>query len=160
MKISPYDIQNKQFSTEIFNGFNKDEVLAFMEVIRQQIEELIRENEGLRQQNQAKDQQLIEYRKIDALMRETLLIMQKVSEEYKDNVIAQAEAILKEAEQKAQKRLHQTQQEIDRLKEEIKHLKMIRRHLNEELHRYLMSQISIIENDEEEAQKDDIMIGI
>ena len=42
MRITPLDIQQKQFSTR-FKGFDMEEVDSFLELIREEMEELLRE---------------------------------------------------------------------------------------------------------------------
>ena len=43
MRITPLDIQQKQFPMK-FRGFDVEEVYAFLEVIREEMEDLLREN--------------------------------------------------------------------------------------------------------------------
>ncbi len=160
MRITPNDIQNKQFKTRYINGFDIDEVSNFMEAIREEMEELLKENDRLRNQLNIKDSQLIEYKKIDALMRETLLVMQRTAEEYEANARAQAEAIILEAQQRAQKMLLEKKEEINKLREEINEMKSAKRHFNDEFIRYLESQRRIIDmHDEEELEEGEIMIN-
>jgi len=46
MRITPLDIQQKQFPMK-FRGFDVEEVYAFLEVIREEMGDLLRENASL-----------------------------------------------------------------------------------------------------------------
>lgn len=48
MRITPLDIQQKQFPMKL-RGFDVEEVYAFLEVIREEMEDLLRENANLRE---------------------------------------------------------------------------------------------------------------
>jgi len=48
MRITPLDIQQKQFPLKL-RGFDVEEVYAFLEVVREEMENLIRENESLKE---------------------------------------------------------------------------------------------------------------
>ena len=49
MRITPLDIQQKQFATRL-RGFDMEEVDSFLELIREEMEELLRENANLREE--------------------------------------------------------------------------------------------------------------
>ncbi|MEF9437346.1 MAG: DivIVA domain-containing protein [Candidatus Mariimomonas ferrooxydans] len=49
MRITPLDIQQKQFPTK-FRGFDEEEVDSFLELVREEMEELLRENASLREE--------------------------------------------------------------------------------------------------------------
>ena len=47
MRITPLDIQQKQFTSK-FRGFDMEEVDSFLELLREEMEELLRDNANLR----------------------------------------------------------------------------------------------------------------
>ncbi|HEX8949393.1 MAG TPA: DivIVA domain-containing protein, partial [Dissulfurispiraceae bacterium] len=100
MRITPLDIQQKQFPMR-FRGFDVDEVYSFLELIREELEELLRESASLKEQLGRADVQLQEYRNMETTLRETLMTAQQMVEDYKTNARKEAELILKEAELKA-----------------------------------------------------------
>jgi len=78
-----------------------DEVFSFLELIREELEELLRENASLKEQLSRADEQIKEYHNMEATLRETLITAQQMVEEYKSNARKEAELLIKEAELKA-----------------------------------------------------------
>ncbi|MCL0083907.1 DivIVA domain-containing protein, partial [Thermodesulfovibrionales bacterium] len=68
MRITPLDIQQKQFPIK-FRGFNVDEVYSFLEMIREDLEDILRENASLKEQLSRADEQLSKYRDIESTLR-------------------------------------------------------------------------------------------
>jgi cell division initiation protein len=75
MRITPLDIQQKQFATK-FRGFDVEEVDSFLELIREEMEELLRENANLREEVRLIEKQLKDYKNIEATLRDTLVATQ------------------------------------------------------------------------------------
>jgi cell division initiation protein len=100
MRITPLDIQQKQFPMK-FRGFDVEEVYAFLEVIREEMEELLRENASLKENVQRSESQIKGYRDMEATLQETLMTAQQMVEDYKTNARKEAELVVKEAELKA-----------------------------------------------------------
>ncbi|MCX8069453.1 MAG: DivIVA domain-containing protein [Thermodesulfovibrionales bacterium] len=148
MKVSPLDIQQKQFSTK-FRGFDVEEVYSFLEIIREELEELIKENSSLKDKLKMTEDQLNEYKKMDATMRETLITMQRMVEEYETNAKRQAEIIIKDAELKADKIVREAQDKLIKIHEDITDLKGIRRHFKEEMRRLIENHARMLEFDKE-----------
>ena len=159
MRITPLDIQQKQFPMK-FRGFDVEEVYAFLEVIREEMEELLRENASLKEGVQRAENQITEYRDMESTLRETLMTAQQMVEDYKTNARKEAELILKEAELKADSLIKDAQENVIKIHEDIVDLKGIRRHFKEEIKRLIDSHTRMLEHDsiregehrEEEAQ--------
>jgi len=64
MRITPLDIQQKQFKIK-FRGFDMDEVYSFLEIIREELEEILKENSMLKEKVVILENQLEDYKKID-----------------------------------------------------------------------------------------------
>ena len=148
MRITPLDIQQKQFPMR-FRGFDVDEVYSFLELIREEIEELMRENSSLKEQLGRSDEQLLEYRKMETTLRETLMTAQQMVEDYKTNSRKEAELIIREAELKADTMIKESQEKVVKIHEDIVDLKGIRRHFKEEIRRLIDSHLKMLEFDKE-----------
>jgi cell division initiation protein len=148
MKVTPLEIQQKQFSTR-FRGFDVEEVYAFLEVVREELEELLKENSSLKEQLKRTEEQLAEYKKMDTTMRETLITMQKMVEDYETNAKRQAEIIVRDAELKADKLIREAQDKVIKIHEDITDLKGIRKHFKEELRRLIENHLRMLEFDKE-----------
>jgi len=148
MRITPLDIQQKQFPMK-FRGFDVEEVYAFLEVIREEMEELLRENATLKETVQRTENQVKEYRDMESTLRETLMTAQQMVEDYKTNARKEAELLVKEAELRADSMLKEAQEKVIKIHEDIVDLKGIRRHFKEELKRLIESHLKMLEFDKE-----------
>lgn len=155
--ITPLDIQNKQFRMK-FRGFDVEEVSSFLELIREELEEILRENAELKDQLNRADEQLIEYRNMEVTLRETLLVAQQMVQEYKTNARKEAELIKKEAELEAEDIIKQAQEKVIKIHEDIVDLKGIRRHFKEELKRLIENHIQMLEFDKEREGEESVEI--
>lgn len=146
MRITPLDIQQKQFPMK-FRGFDVEEVYAFLEIIREEMEELLRENANLKENVQRLENQIKDYKDMETTLRETLMTAQQMVDEYKTNARKEAELLLKEAELKADDMLKEAQEKVIKIHEDIVDLKGIRRHFKEELKRLIDSHAIMLEHD-------------
>jgi cell division initiation protein len=146
MRITPLDIQQKQFPMK-FRGFDVEEVYAFLEVIREEMEELLRENASLKENAQRAENQIKEYRDMETTLRETLLTAQQMVEDYRTNARKEAELLVKEAELRADTLIKDAQEKVIKIHEDIVDLKGIRRHFKEELKRLIEGHARMLEHD-------------
>lgn len=152
MRITPLDIQQKQFPMKL-RGFDVEEVYAFLEVIREEMEDLLRENANLKENVQRLDNQMKEYRDMETTLRETLLTAQQMVEDYKMNARKEAELVVKEAELRSDTLLKEAQEKVIKIHEDIVDLKGIRRHFKEEVKRLVESHLRMLEFDKERGEE-------
>ena len=156
MRITPLDIQQKQFPMKI-RGFDVEEVYAFLEVVREEMEDLLRENASLKESVQRLENQIKEHKDMETTLRETLLTAQQMVEDYKTNARKEAELIVKEAEVRAEAIIKQAQEKVIKIHEDIVDLKGIRRHFKEELKRMVENHLKMLEFDKErEAEEEEV----
>jgi len=148
MRITPLDIQQKQFPMK-FRGFDVEEVYAFLEIVREEMEDLLRENASLKEQVHRAENQIKEYRDMETTLRETLMTAQQMVEEYKTNARKEAELLIRESEIKADGVMKEAQDKVVKIHEDIVDLKGIRRHFKEELKRLIESHMRMLEFDKE-----------
>ncbi len=153
MRITPLDIQQKQFPIK-FRGFDVEEVYAFLEVLREEMEELIRENTSLKEQLQILENQMKEYRNMESTLRETLVTTQQMVEDYKNNARKESELITKEAELKAGTIIREAQEKVVKIHEDIVDLKGIRRHFKEEVRRLIENHLKMLDFDKEREREE------
>ena len=146
MRITPLDIQQKNFPIK-FRGFDVEEVYAFLEVIREEMEELLRENANLKENVQRSDNHIKEYKDMEATLRETLVTAQQMVEDYKSNARKEAELLIKEAELKSDSLIKDAQEKVIKIHEDIVDLKGVRRHFKEELKRLIENHMRMLEFD-------------
>jgi cell division initiation protein len=154
MRITPLDIQQKQFPVKM-RGYDMEEVASFLEILREEMEELLRENADLKECCARGNAQIEEYRSLEKLLQDSLLTTQQMVEDYKANAKKQADLIIQEAELKAEEILGDAQQKAIKIHEDITDLKGIRRHFKEEVRRLIESHLRMIEFDmEREGEAD------
>ncbi|MBI4681531.1 MAG: DivIVA domain-containing protein [Nitrospirae bacterium] len=152
MRITPLDIQQKQFPTR-FRGFDMEEVDSFLELIREGMEELLRENANLREEARRFEKQLKEYKNMEVTLRDTLITTQQLVEEFKTTAKKDAELIKKEAELNAEEIIKAAQNKVVKIHEDITDLKGIRRHFKEEVRRLIESHLGMLEFDKEREEE-------
>ncbi len=150
MRITPLDIQQKQFPMK-FRGFDVEEVYAFLEVVREEMEDILRENASLKEAVQRAENQIREFKGMESTLRETLMTAQNVVEDYKTNARKEAELLVREAEIRTETMLKEAQEKVIKIHEDIVDLKGIRRHFKEELKRLIEGHLKMIEFDKERA---------
>jgi cell division initiation protein len=151
MRITPLDIQQKQFPVKL-RGFDMEEVYAFLEVIREEMEELLRENASLKESVAKAESHVKEYRDMESTLKETLMTAQQMVEDYKENAKKEAELIIKEAELKADTLIKEAHEKVIKIHEDIVDLKGIRRHFKEELKRLIESHLVMLDQDAEREE--------
>ena len=152
MRITPLDIQQKQFASK-FRGFDMEEVDSFLELIREEMEELLMENANLREEAKRFEKQLKEYKSMEGTLRDTLIGTQQMVEEYRNNATKEADLIKKEAELRADDIIRDAQMKVVKIHEDITDLKGIRRHFKEEVKRLIQSHMNMLEFDKEREEE-------
>jgi cell division initiation protein len=153
MRITPLDIQQKQFPMK-FRGFDVEEVYAFLEIIREEMEDILRENASLKETISRLENQVKEYRDMETTLRETLMTAQQMVEDYKSNARKEAELIVKEAELRSDAIIKEAQEKVIKIHEDIVDLKGIRRHFKEELKRLVEGHLKMLEFDKEREEQE------
>ena len=155
MRITPLDIQQKQFATKL-RGFDMEEVDSFLELIREEMEERLRENANLREEARRYEKQLKEYNNIDTTLKDSVVNTQQIVEQFRDTAKKDAELIIKEAELKTEEMIRMAQEKVVKIHEDITDLKGIRRHFKEEVKRLIEGHMRMLEFDKErEAETPD-----
>ncbi|MFZ2199043.1 MAG: DivIVA domain-containing protein [Thermodesulfovibrionales bacterium] len=153
MRITPLDIQQKQFPMK-FRGFDVEEVYAFLEVIREEMEELLRENANLKENVQRTEVQIREFKDMETTLRETLMTAQQMVEDYKINARKEAELLIREAEFRAENMIKESHEKVIKIHEDITDMKGIRRHFKEELKRLIENHLTMLQFDDKRERED------
>jgi cell division initiation protein len=140
MRITPLDIQRKHFPRRL-KGYDLEEVNSFLELISAEVEELHRENTGLKEEVRSIENQLKEFHELEVALRDTVIKTQEFVETYKTNVQKNGEILQREAEMKAEEILKESQQKVVKIHEEISNFKGIRKHFKEEMGKVIESYL-------------------
>jgi len=123
MKISPLDIQQQQFKVKTFRGLDPEDVDAFLQTVAGEMEELIRENNELKEAQSRHNREMVDMAEKERELRETLLSAQRVIEEMKANARKEAELIVSEAELKGERIVADAERQLGDLKSRIEEVR-------------------------------------
>lgn len=153
MKITPMDIQQKQFHLRL-RGFDIREVDAFLAEVAEEVEAIIRDQMALKEELHHKELDLQRLREAETMLKNTLLTTQQVIEEMKNNAKKEAELIIREAEDRAEAAMEEAHRRLAQISEEIVSLKREKRIFMEKLRGLIEMHLRLLELDEqEEAQE-------
>ncbi|MAE94322.1 MAG: DivIVA domain-containing protein [Planctomycetota bacterium] len=157
MKLTPLDIQKHTFSQRM-RGADPIEVEAFLQLVSEDYEALLRERDRLQerlQQLEARNQELTQNEK---MLQDTLVTAQGLSEDLKKTAMREAEIRVTEAELQAEKILEASHRRAARIAEDIREMKALRGRLSAalrqtlETHLALVETISAVEETDDEAE--------
>ncbi len=122
MKLTPLDIQQQQFRTA-FGGFDKKEVDAFLDVLANDVETLMRENNALREEGRRKDAEIQDHRERERTLKETMITATRITEDIKQNARKESEIVVAQAESQAEQIIQNAHTRLVRIMEDIDELK-------------------------------------
>ena len=122
MRISPIDIQQKQFKSRPF-GYEKTGVDQFLEMLAEELERLIGKNQNLQESLDRVNASLSEMREREETLKETLVTTQKITEELKSTARREVDVMMAEAETKSERLMHNAEERRGQLIEEIQEIK-------------------------------------
>ncbi len=122
MKITPIDIQQMVFQVKL-RGYDREEVNRFLEEIAQTVEYLNRDNAALRERVYSLEQQVIELKRTETTLSNTLVSAQSLAEDVKRSAQRDAELVVKEAELKASELFRQARVELGNTQRDLSVLK-------------------------------------
>jgi cell division initiation protein len=123
MKISPMDIQQQQFKGKMIGGLDSDDVDAFLQSVAGEMEELLRENDELKERLNRNATAIAEMEGRESQLRETMLAAQRITEEMKANAQKEAQLLVSEAELKGERILADAEKRLVELNSQIQELK-------------------------------------
>lgn len=132
MKYTPLDIQRREFE-KAFRGIEESEVRTFLHEVAAEWEELLAENQKLKEEILDNRERLKQYQDQDRIFRETLLQAQRTREDVLDGASREKELIVREAQFKAEEILREAQQNVVELEVQLRNLKMERARFVREL---------------------------
>ncbi|QXE91433.1 DivIVA domain-containing protein [Geomonas subterranea] len=123
MKITPMDIQQQQFKGKMLGGLDPEDVDAFLQMVAGEMEELIRENNDLKERLNRNATAMAEMEAREAQLRETMLAAQRITEEMKANAQKEAHLMISEAELKGERIVADAENKLVQLNNQIQDLK-------------------------------------
>jgi len=152
MRITPLDIKKQEFQTRM-RGFDKTEVISFLEMVSEEMEELVRDNLEIKEKLQRASDKLANYTKIESALQNTLIATQESAEQMKVSAEAKAELIVREANAQAGKIIDDAYNKLSELRREHISLKNQRAAFLVNFRSLLESQLKLMELTEKQTDE-------
>lgn len=154
--LTPLEIQKQTFARAI-KGYNPDEVRAYLHLVAEEIERLVRENDRYSREVANLREDLEDHSNRERILKDTLLSAQKVAEDLTANARKEAELIVKDAELLSERVIGQAMQRVGDLERQITDLKIERRVMRNKLQATLDTvQQMVVLDAEQEANEEPI----
>jgi len=153
MNVTPLDLRQQQFRTTM-RGYDRDEVTAFLAEVSSDYEVALTEADKLRQEVARLEGLLNEHREHERNLRNTLLTAQRLSDEVKEAAAKQADAIVREAEGRAELILDKAQARVEDVHREIDGLRLKRREVENSVESLISSLNNTLEFIHEQDQRE------
>ena len=155
MRVTPLDIIQKQFSAGR-RGYEPEEVRAFLDEIRESMEELLKENQRLRQLVSQREAEIEELRSHEADVKDTLLLARRLTGELERNARREADVIVGEARLEAERILMATSDERREAQARIVTLRATRARLLADLRAIVDAHGAVLSAYEQDTRADDV----
>ncbi|MGL6106482.1 DivIVA domain-containing protein [Romboutsia sp.] len=127
--ITPIEIENKEFKRSL-RGFKEDEVDEFLDIVKEDYEQLHRENLELREKVRLYENQIGKYENIEETLKATLITAQSAAEDTCSAANRKAKIIVEEADLKARQIIEQANNRVIDIRKEydslVKEFKVFR----------------------------------
>jgi len=153
LRITPLDIRNHAFRRRL-SGYDREEVDAFLGMLADDVEGLIREADAMRQQAVRLETKVEELSAHEAVLQETLTTAHKLSQDLKETAVREAEALIGEAEIRGEKILDAAHRRAAKLAADIREMKNLRCRLAASVRSTIGTHLSLLEGLAEDPPDD------
>lgn len=144
MKISHIEIRQQEFQKKM-RGYDPDEVQSFLERLADDLDELQKENQNLKEEIELANQQIAEYKKIEKNLQDTLLKAQDSSTKSLEASKKQTALMIKEAELKAQQIIDKARDNANEIRNAVINLREEKDLIIAKLKAIVSSQANLLE---------------
>lgn len=151
MRLSAIDIKKQEFKKSM-RGYDVAEVEAYLDTVANEVENLYRENESLKEQiarlNEEKKElgnEVDMFKENEKTFQKAIVKSQDMAEDVVENAKKRAELIVKEAEIMSGKIKLTTQEEFVDLKQELDELRQKNEMIIDEVKNFLIEKLNSIE---------------
>ena len=144
MRIAPIDIAHKSFNRKVM-GLDPDEVANFLRDVADQMEEIIRERNALKETSRQKDINLIEYKERDESLKATLTTASRMGDQIRLDAEREAKLIVADASHKAELVMRDGRDQLKRMYQEIADIKKLRMQFEVNLRALCQAHMGMIE---------------
>lgn len=159
MKLTPLDIQHKEFRRAI-RGYNEEDVDSFLDEVVKEFERLFNENVELKEKIEKANEKLQQYEGIEQTLQKALLTAQQAADDIQNNAKKEAELIIKDAEVKAKELVQQVASDKQQLEKEALALKEAERTFLSKFERLLNSFKEMLDKVQQGEKPSDVFKAI
>ena len=145
--LSPMDVKNRQVNVKKKRYYDKEEMDEYLELIFENYKELYNENQELNKNVKTLSDGVQYYRSIETTMQKALVLAEKTAKETKDAAQLKAEAMEKDAAQKAEKIVCQAEQEYEQIRDKCLQLVQKFNQYKMQLRQVATAQLEMITSD-------------
>lgn len=147
MSLTPLDIQHKEFESK-FKGYSKDEVDDFLDLIKKNYEQVLKENKDLEKQVKFAEEKIEHFQNLQDTLNKSIVVAQDAADRLKENARKEAEIILFEAEKSADRLLKEAAEKATQINHETDNVRRESRNFKQKLQVLVESQLNLIKNEE------------
>ncbi len=144
MRIAPIDITHKTFSKKML-GIDPQEVYDFLRDVADQMEELVRERQRLKDELAKKDSSLVEYIERDQALRATIQAASKMSDQFRADAEKESQLIISDARQRAEMLMKDARDSLKKMYYDIADLKKARLQYETTLRSLMQAHITMLD---------------
>jgi cell division initiation protein len=158
MRITPRDVRNHPFQKRL-SGYDREEVDAFLRMVAEDYEGVMRESAGLRERGVKLEARVDELAANEAVLQEILISAQNLSEDLKRTAIKEAEVVVGEAEIKAEKILTAAHRRAAKLAADIREMQLLRTRLAASVRAVIETHLNLLDGLATPEKEDPILAG-
>ena len=143
MRLTPLDIRKQEF-TRAFRGYDADEVLAFLQMLSSQWEDLLDENRRRDEKIRDLENKMAHYEKVEEALQEALQTARETSRDALQNAEEKARLILENAQNRAEEITRDAEQDRHQIKRDAAKLSGRRSEIVTRLRAFLMSEMELL----------------
>ncbi|HEY3202054.1 MAG TPA: DivIVA domain-containing protein [Thermoanaerobaculia bacterium] len=152
-RVTPLEIQKRQFSRK-WKGIDPVEVETFLMDVAEDMEALARANADLETRLRSLEQENDEHRERERILKQTLLSAQQASEDIRASARKEAELVVREAQDSAERLTHNALQRSAEIEKAIHELKIQRANFRLQLQKMIQLFQQVLEFDREEDDRE------
>ena len=144
MRVAPIDIAHKTFDRKL-GGIDPHQVYDFLKDVADQMEDIIRERNQLKELVRERDIQIMEYKERDETLKSTITTATKMAEQMKKEAEKEARLIFQDAQQRAEVIVREARDNLKKTYQEITELKRVRMQFESNLRSLIQSHQSMLD---------------
>lgn len=152
MKLTSMEISNKDFKRSM-RGYNEEEVEEFLYKIAEDYETLYKENSSFKEKISVLNEKVEHYSKIESTIQSTLILAQSAADQSKNNAQKEADIILKNANDAAQKIIDKANNDIVQINDDYERVKQDFIKFRAKFKNFMITQLDIFNGLENELMK-------